>query len=708
MRIDISINKTKFAASNHPSLTHHNLSPMWLLNENSQTAETTSLSPWTVEQQKSQWCGNAAEFGNGMNYEQQMRSIIPPAFRNSNAKVIWSDPPKSLEANINEALGITPQNWQTPNSNQLTDQDSSSGIVYFQVHRIGFNQYPFIVCVRCSNQFQNANFMNGLSMGWGQTELDEPRGWDLNIPMSVCQPGLRNNLSSASSLQTKWLSSEDHPSNAWNTAPNPAMNPNIQQRPPTLNCPPPPPPNYLNPMNNEWQQNARGRGSMYLPSLPQTTFNAPSFDSAAANNWNAPSTPLISQRSINNPPIMPHTISSPNMPPQRSRLQNIWSHNTPINNTASSMCIPPPNLDYGSNLPQWTQSNSLSMGEIASKQQQFMGENAMWQDPNGEVRKWQRDTGTAIWGDPEKQPTEIHRWLVPPGAEYESSEDTTANDDPNSPQDSKSSSNTKTTGRVIVPLGWGDVKVTAAPATAPANAAPTAVSSSVHSVNSSASLINSTVDNRNWPNTIPMLNHNAATGWDRRGGMMKGAMNSGAGTNGWDSLSMGEGEWNGAFGLGASSITSSASLQQPSLIDLSLLSKPLPHETLSLMNTLLLRLPVLDQAEHQFANLIASVKQNAKNGDSTICDTTLSPNSLLNMMTVEQRAEHDRLIIEIAATKTDIAAIREKINATQQVVNNKPLVTSNEHVMTSAPRFGDSILDATAGVEPQKPLFSIF
>lgn len=32
-----------------------------------------------------------------------------------------------------------------------------------------------------------------------------------------------------------------------------------------------------------------------------------------------------------------------------------------------------------------------------------MGENAVWQDPEGEVRKWQRDTGTAAWGDPEKQ-----------------------------------------------------------------------------------------------------------------------------------------------------------------------------------------------------------------------------------------------------------------------------------------------------------------
>lgn len=24
----------------------------------------------------------------------------------------------------------------------------------------------------------------------------------------------------------------------------------------------------------------------------------------------------------------------------------------------------------------------------------------IWKDPNGDVRKWQRDTGTTCWGDP--------------------------------------------------------------------------------------------------------------------------------------------------------------------------------------------------------------------------------------------------------------------------------------------------------------------
>lgn len=35
----------------------------------------------------------------------------------------------------------------------------------------------------------------------------------------------------------------------------------------------------------------------------------------------------------------------------------------------------------------------------------------MWHDPNGDLRKWQRDTGTAAWGDPTKQTgQQIRRW----------------------------------------------------------------------------------------------------------------------------------------------------------------------------------------------------------------------------------------------------------------------------------------------------------
>uniref|UniRef100_A0A0N4ZE52 Protein Gawky n=1 Tax=Parastrongyloides trichosuri TaxID=131310 RepID=A0A0N4ZE52_PARTI len=41
-------------------------------------------------------------------------------------------------------------------------------------------------------------------------------------------------------------------------------------------------------------------------------------------------------------------------------------------------------------------------------------EDSYWRDPNGEMKKWQRDTGTAVWGDPEENNnSSIKRWMIP-------------------------------------------------------------------------------------------------------------------------------------------------------------------------------------------------------------------------------------------------------------------------------------------------------
>lgn len=40
-----------------------------------------------------------------------------------------------------------------------------------------------------------------------------------------------------------------------------------------------------------------------------------------------------------------------------------------------------------------------------------INDDSVWHDPNGDLRKWQRDTGTAAWGDPTKQAGQaIRRW----------------------------------------------------------------------------------------------------------------------------------------------------------------------------------------------------------------------------------------------------------------------------------------------------------
>uniref|UniRef100_A0A9J2PD83 GW182 middle domain-containing protein n=1 Tax=Ascaris lumbricoides TaxID=6252 RepID=A0A9J2PD83_ASCLU len=662
------------AATNHSRLTNHPLTPMWLLNENSQTAETTSLNPWTVEQQQSRWCGGT-EFGNGMSYEEQMRSIIPPAFRNANAKVVWQDSSKSLEANVNEALGIT--NWPATTNNQFSEQDSANG----------------------SSQYQAA-FMNGMPAGWGQAEIDQQRPWDVGVPVTPSSQGVRNVPGLCpSALQPKWPTNEDRP---WNGG---------MQRLPALPCGPPP--NYMNTRNGGWQHSGP-RGSLYTH--PGARFNGSSFDVSVAGNWD--------QRTVNGmvqQGMPPATVP----PPQRSRLQNVWASNVPMNATAPGICMPPPNVDYVGGVAQWAPGSSMaapgpvkqpfthvyssrssppmSVGTFnavpAHNTNSFMGEDSMWQDPNGDVRKWQRDTGTAIWGDPDKQPTEIRRWLVPPGAEYDSVSETKAGDDSDSPHDSKGEKAAGKAGRVIVPMGWGDVP--------PA--------SSIRSANSSNSVVSSSGNVTPWANHASNVNHsNSIPGWDGRSTFKPNVP-------GWEPMSdVQSAQWSShPFGGASSPSANSPDAGMPiatqliadqlrtavskGLIDFSLLSKPLPHETLSLINALLLRLPVLDQTEHELASLLAAVKLNAGN-DAALCGTT-SPTALMN---AEQRAEHDRLVIEIAATKTDIAVIREKIHATQEAASAKPAAMSSDAATTVTPRFGDSILDVTAGVEPQKPLFSIF
>lgn len=49
------------------------------------------------------------------------------------------------------------------------------------------------------------------------------------------------------------------------------------------------------------------------------------------------------------------------------------------------------------------QQSTMGMGSLQ------INDDSMWQDPNGELRKWQRDTGTSIWGDPAKQSTSRNR-----------------------------------------------------------------------------------------------------------------------------------------------------------------------------------------------------------------------------------------------------------------------------------------------------------
>uniref|UniRef100_A0A183C4K0 PUM-HD domain-containing protein n=1 Tax=Globodera pallida TaxID=36090 RepID=A0A183C4K0_GLOPA len=80
--------------------------------------------------------------------------------------------------------------------------------------------------------------------------------------------------------------------------------------------------------------------------------------------------------------------------------------------------IPPPPLLTSLNPPHAAGTQfgtmgtfNLQNGTATAIQPAAHSDDSIWQDPNGELRKWQRDTGTSIWGDPAKQSTiPIQRW----------------------------------------------------------------------------------------------------------------------------------------------------------------------------------------------------------------------------------------------------------------------------------------------------------
>uniref|UniRef100_A0A8R1XTW2 GW182 middle domain-containing protein n=1 Tax=Onchocerca volvulus TaxID=6282 RepID=A0A8R1XTW2_ONCVO len=629
---------------------------MWAPIESSQ-AETASLNSWSIEQQQNRW-GGVSDYSNNAAFDEHMRSIVPPAFRNSNAKVVWQEP-KSLEANINETLGI----WQATPLNQFSlEQEPLSGT----------NHFPpsFAGC--------------GAANGWSQPEIEQ-RSWDMSTQSQTVRAAVP--FCGGLTQNKLWPNDEQ----VWGGA----------QRPPVFPTGPPPPAYAAS-----WQQNAP-RGNVFPLS---TRFNSPPFESnAVMGNW--------VQRSMNEPvqpPVPPSSIP----PPQRSRLQNVWGGTPAVNNTVNGMYLPPPTVEYSmpNGLTQWNPSTGSGGAVVTavpvgpkpqftqnfvnrspppstfnsysqvSKSDSFMGENAVWQDPEGEVRKWQRDTGTAAWGDPEKQQKEIKRWLIPAGKEYDNSDNESI--------------------RAIAPLGWGDLPSK----TSSNNAAPISTNSiSSWPTKSVPATIATASSNAGWNNrstsaiaksvTIPSL-------WEILSDHQSASLESG-----WMPSDGGN---NAAMPASTQQIVEQ--LRQAvakGLIDVSLLSKPLPNEALSEMRTLLSRIPVLEQAENDLARLMNAVKiNNDREGGSGRMDTPT------DLMTSEQRSEYSRLVIEIAATKTEISTIRERIRGNSNATNVRPAMSLAEIqrmqppqpqpavTTTTSPRFGDSILDVAVRVEQQK-LFSM-
>lgn len=542
---------------------------MWL-NDSAQTAETTSLSPWNMEQNR--WTTGGMQYNGLTTCDERLRAIVPPAFRNGNAKVVWQDP-KSLEANVNEALGIT--NCYGAPTSQYAEQN-------------GLN-----VSIQSSYA--------GGANPWNQSEAVRPNLWEYNAASSTPLPnGFSASVLSGNGMSSKgWCAPEEQ----WD---------NIPKR--NVSFAYGPPPSFNSPAN-AWQQNGFRNfpppSARFTPSIP---YEGSGINGSAMQSSGMPS------------PV--------GAPLQRSRLQSLWNAGPPANNLIAGMCVPPPTRDYsmvnssgpfmppngvnpiGYGIPK-TQygppfTNSVSSQLIGSvnsavANNSFMGEDSVWQDPNQELRKWQRDTGTAIWGDPEKQTREIRRWLPPIEDE----------DGQNCESDPKR--------KKIIPMGWGDL-----PVSFNSSKSPVSTSSGVSSIGQPA-------------------------GWVRKSSQPVAPTSNG-------------------------------------LFDSSLLNKTLSSQTLNKINSVL--------GQDELASLVAAFQINSLwNGDGLPTNNVSVSNGfggISDLLKGDIRDGYTSMKINVPDTRSK--------NRDATVGNG--LAALSEAATATMPRFGDSLLDVTTGLDQPKSLFS--
>ncbi|CAD5228798.1 unnamed protein product [Bursaphelenchus okinawaensis] len=142
---------------------------------------------------------------------------------------------------------------------------------------------------------------------------------------------------------------------------------------------------------------------------------------------------------------------------------------------------PPPPMHPIPPMPAQNPPGGFSVGTFNSHGTSMVNDDSFWHDPNGDLRKWQRDTGTAHWGDPAKQQgmkgQPIRRWtqvdpdddnLVGSSANNQASPDSLKKDDENH----------------ITEMGWGELPPLNGTTTTPTTANPPPQSSAPTTLNS--------------------------------------------------------------------------------------------------------------------------------------------------------------------------------------------------------------------------------
>ncbi|EFP04087.1 CRE-AIN-1 protein [Caenorhabditis remanei] len=255
---------------------------------------------------------------------------------------------------------------------------------------------------------------------------------------------------------------------------------------------------------------------------------------------------------------------------------------------------------------------------------------SVWHDPNGELKKWQRDTGVSYWGDPEKQTERtINLWIVAEGADEDL--ESALNRCP-VPQ-KKGEDNQRfpfpvPAKRPIVVTGWGEL-----PENDPNN--PTKSESTIFD------------ENNRW-NDVPteqnpwyLPNHNATT------------FSSDNTTGSWVQ--------GGTIPLnepGSNQVAVAEMLKNA--VDKGYLDQSvpmlanLPPTVLQYVNMLLVKIPALESVDNELKQIVDASKP-----DDT---TEIDPQNPSKYMNDSQKLEYNRLIIEVTTAKIEVQDYSKKVN----------------------------------------------
>ncbi|PAV75773.1 hypothetical protein WR25_11720 [Diploscapter pachys] len=285
-------------------------------------------------------------------------------------------------------------------------------------------------------------------------------------------------------------------------------------------------------------------------------------------------------------------------------------------------------------------------------------EDMIWHDPNGDLKKWQRDTGVSAWGDPDKyNERPVRLWIVPEGQD----EDLEAalmkcpvpqkkNDDGTTrlpfPIPSK---------RSIIPTGWGEL-----PENDPNNPSksgsakwaemgghvPGVASAPSSMPAGSAAGVGPSPSSSDMPWYLPQQ------------GMGSHPNEHQQGMGGWpQSDPTGQAQQQSdpnTMGSNAQMLADQLKYaSEKGYLDISYLnlSHPLPAPVCALINTLLSKIPLLESAQAELKQLIDSVRPEGETGDH-------SPQRWMNDV---QKVEYNRLIIEVTTAKIEVSEQSKKI-----------------------------------------------